>query len=631
MFDAATAALIREAPGLRDVNPQTLPQELTSIYAELVALRLRADELEAQPERAQAMERLKRLATVYEAIVDTGSEGNPRRASAFVAGTAHQILGRVMSGMYATSVSFFGPAAIHPLVAAPLLFMIAEQNADAREAARPLFGQRSDDLLQTALLESICDLASERLEQILQRGQRRQPLTVPLDNFPEGTIEGALYGMCWAGIVQLAARLLNRPVPQTAFRSLDTPQATFDEVAASSVSEITLPGFERPLTSIFSGPRHLARLLRHVSDSLDGAGIVYLPVPPDADAQFWSRWLWHRAQTKPLLWRNHRAAIATGMLNPGRSTVLVLPTGAGKTTLSELRIAACLAAGKKVVFLVPTLALVDQLRDDLTETFPSVDVEVSVDGDLTGLLEGVALQSVEVMTPERCLALITHAPDALENVGLVVFDECHLLSPQGGGGRSLDAMLCLLQLLKHAPTADLLLLSAMLTNANEFAAWVQEATGRPCGAFVDLWKPSRQARGILAYQHSRLNEIYVAGLDRRAARLEGRSAPAPDTRAVPYALFGLHQNWNPGAPTDTALVKLSDQTVELSISTATARPSPNANAVAATLAVHAIRASLKTIIFVQQAAHAPSTASTRTKHRQKDCTRLARNWSAGRG
>lgn len=142
---------------------------------------------------------------------------------------------------------------------------------------------------------------------------------------------------------------------------------------------------------------------------------------------------------------------------------------------------------------MPTLALVDQLRDDLAEMFPStfVEVEVSIDGDLTGLLEGVALQSVEVMTPERCLALITHAPDALKNVGLVVFDECHLLSPQGGKGRSLDAMLCLLQLLKQAPTTDLLLLSAMLTNANEFAAWIQEATSRPCVAFVDLWKPSR--------------------------------------------------------------------------------------------------------------------------------------------
>jgi hypothetical protein len=95
MFDATTAALIREAPRLRGVDPQTLPQELTSIYAELIALRMRGDQLEAQPERAQVMERLKRLATVYEAIVDTGSDGNARRASAFVAGTAHHILGRV--------------------------------------------------------------------------------------------------------------------------------------------------------------------------------------------------------------------------------------------------------------------------------------------------------------------------------------------------------------------------------------------------------------------------------------------------------------------------------------------------------------------------------------------------------
>jgi ATP-dependent RNA helicase HelY len=488
--------------------------------------------------------------------------------------------------------------------------MVAEQNADAREAARPLFGRRSDSLLETALLESICDLASERLEQILQRGQRLQQLRVTLDGFPEGTIEGALYGMCWAGVVQLAARLLNRPVPQIAFRLLETPQGTFDEVVSLSTSEIALPGFEHSLTSIFSGPRHLARLLRHLSDSVDSAGIVYLPLPPGADAQFWSRWLRHRAQTKPLLWRNHRAAIATGMLNPGQSTVLVLPTGAGKTTLSELKIAACLAAGRKVVFLVPTLALVDQLRDDLTETFPSTfaDVEVSIDGDLTGLLEGVALQSIEVMTPERCLALITRAPDALANVGLVVFDECHLLSPQGGRARSLDAMLCLLQLLKHAPAADLLLLSAMLTNADEFAAWVQEATGRPCVAFVDLWKPSRQARGIVLYEHARLNEIYAAGLERRAARLEGHRVPAPDTSVVPYALFGLHQNWNPGALADTALIKLSDHAVALSLSTVSARPTPNANSVAASLAVHAVRAALKTIVFVQQAAHAPSTA-----------------------
>src|SRR4051812_14266157 len=216
-------------------------------------------------------------------------------------------------------------------------------------------------------------------------------------------------------------------------------------------------------------------------------GIVYLPAPSGANADFWSRWLQHRSKSKPLLWRNHRAAIATAFLEANHSAVLVLPTGAGKTTLSELKIAAALARGAKVVFLVPTLALVDQLGDDLAEAFPSTfaNVEVSVDGDLTGLVAGPPLQSIEVMTPERCLALLSHAPNSMVDVGLVVFDECHLLSPHGGGKRSLDAMLCLLQIIRRAPQADLLLLSAMLSNAPDFAAWITEIGGRPCTAVQD--------------------------------------------------------------------------------------------------------------------------------------------------
>jgi superfamily II helicase len=50
------------------------------------------------------------------------------------------------------------------------------------------------------------------------------------------------------------------------------------------------------------------------------------------------------------------------------------------------------------------------------------------------------------------------APESFQNVGLVVFDECHLLHPdEGGGRRGLDAMLCLLALLELAPASDVLL------------------------------------------------------------------------------------------------------------------------------------------------------------------------------
>lgn len=190
-----------------------------------------------------------------------------------------------------------------------------------------------------------------------------------------------------------------------------------------------------------------------------------------------------------MLWRNHRAALATGFLEAGNSAVLVLPTGAGKTTVSELKIAATLACDKKVIFLVPTLVLVDQLRDELAENFPRTlgGVEVGVDGDLSTFAIGMELEAIEVMTPERCLALMAHAPESVADVGLIVFDECHLLSPQAGGRRSLDAMLCLLHAIKKAPAADFLLLSAMLTNAPELAEWLEGATGRPCVPFVDPW------------------------------------------------------------------------------------------------------------------------------------------------
>jgi RAD3-like DEAD/DEAH box helicase len=548
MFDATTARLIREAPPLRGVNPQTLPQELTAVYAELTALRLRADDLTAQPERLLVLERLKRLAVVYEAVVDTGAQGDARRASAFVAGTAHQILARVMSAMYSAELDLLSAVAIHPNIAAPLLLLVAEQNADAREAARPLQGQDAGDLIRTALVETVCDLALERLEEILQRAGRLQQLVATFDNDTDVAIERALFGLCWAGIVHLAASLLNRDVPLLGFRQFDSPQATFDQVVRLSASEIPLPDFARPLLSTFSGPRHLARLLRHVADSLIGSGIISLPTPGRADAQFWGNWLRHRSRTKPILWRNHRNALAHGILEQGQSAVLVLPTGAGKTTLSELKIAAALARGLKVIFLVPTLALVDQLRDDLSETFPPTfaDVEVSIDGDLMGLVIGPDLQSVEVMTPERCLALMSHAPDAVADVGLVVFDECHLLSPQGGGKRSLDAMLCLLNVLKHAPRSDLLLLSAMLSNAEEFAGWIAEVSGRPCQAFIDPWKPSRQARGIVTYERSCLDQIRQAAQVAARVRRRGGRAQRIDRNAIPYALFGLHQNWNPG-------------------------------------------------------------------------------------
>jgi superfamily II RNA helicase len=56
----------------------------------------------------------------------------------------------------------------------------------------------------------------------------------------------------------------------------------------------------------------------------------------------------------------------------------------------------------------------------------------------------------------------------------------------------------------------MLLLSAMLKNGEELAEWIGQITGRPCVSVDLLWKPSRQARGVLIYRDEELNEAKEA-------------------------------------------------------------------------------------------------------------------------
>ena len=79
-----------------------------------------------------------------------------------------------------------------------------------------------------------------------------------------------------------------------------------------------------------------------------------------------------------------------------------------------------------------------------------------------------------------------------------------------------------------------------------------------------------------------------------------------DAIAIFFALFGLHHNWARNTPADHRLVRLSNATVRLKYGKGGA--TPNSNEVGASFAASAARAGLKTIMFVNQANHAASTA-----------------------
>jgi DEAD/DEAH box helicase len=625
MFDPVTAAFLQRAPALPDLNPATLPQTLTARYAELVARRLRqvgGDEVAGQQEEGEWP--LTRIADAYELVASVHDDADVRRAAAFVAGTAQQILAQETVGAdEGPARSIVDRDHVNPALAASILFLAAEQYADANESAQRIHIEEGrQDYVATLLAEDIRDLAAGRLDSILQRASRRPEHFIARGGLEaRGTV--ALFETLLVGIELFAAEVLGEEPPANAAGRFETANAAFSRVLdLSSNAYQSRDQAVGTLLTTYPGPRHLAALLLSAYDAAAPASVTKIGPPPGVGETFWRKWLRHRAAAAPFMWPNHRDAVAKGFHIPGTSAVMVLPTGAGKTTISCLKIAGVLATGRSVIFIAPTHALVDQLTVDLQEIFPEELLGSLVSSDFDRLFAtGTTLRKIEVMTPERCLALLSYAPTAFADVGLMVFDECHLLSPLSGLRRALDGMFCVLAFNSIVSDADFLFLSAMIRNGHEFANWIEALTGRHC-VFVDpLWKPSRQARGVVFYEKNRIAAIRRAALEtqRQKDAAEGRAvglriAAKAKLIAEPFALFGLRHNWlnKVKKRADCTITGISGSSVELSgeLRNYQVVIRPNVNAVAAHIATASVRSGLKTIVFVNVKSHAIKVAET---------------------
>jgi DEAD/DEAH box helicase len=617
MFDSQTSQLLRSAPSLPGLDSSQIPQLLTRHYAELVSARLKGEgEAEDKEERWP----LERIADAYEIVASIEETPALRRAAAFVAGTAQQVIARrSRKTADVESLSSMDRDSVDASVAAALLFLAAEQYADANEAGSAIPSGRGPYEVRI-LGDHIRDLVRGRLNSILLRATRWRS-EVPI----RGTIQSRAFRMLAAalieGIERLAAHIMSAPVPDATPERFVIAQDAFRKVIelATNLANDPSDTLGGELRTSYAGPAHLASMLLAAADAIEQAALTKLPPPKGADANFWTKWLAFRAEEMPFVWHNHREAIEKGFYETGSSAVLVLPTGAGKTTVSVLKIAGALARGKKVVFLAPTHALVEQLTDDLQEIFPKEEFGLGVSSDFDSLLlDDAQLQDIEVMTPERCLAMLSFSASSFQSVGLLVFDECHLLSPQSRKiGRALDGMLCLLAFRDAAPDADMLFLSAMLKNGPQFAEWIANLTGRPCKSVDLLWKPSRQARGVLVYEEAEINtsiqraRTKQMSLDAEAGNpaISLRAASERELVAMPYVVWGLQHNWMTAAKS-YAFTTIANEPIPLAggFDNGAIWASPNANQTAATIAVNANNSGLKTIVFVNTKADAVRTA-----------------------
>lgn len=618
MFDPVTIDLINAAPPLRSLDLEELPRRFTNAFAEIVAARVRlrgAVNAEGQSETlAELLEQMRRLAAAQELLVATAPERTDRVAAAFVAGTAHQLclIAEVVSEERASYIDAICAA---PEICSTLLFLIADSQSDAAEMSKRLVSKADDMSAESQLIKAIGDLAAGRLERIVE--QTDDPKYArPADRSGTGLAVDALLRRLHMGVIQLAREVLSRPVFDQKMGEHSQAQDIFSEVVGLCIAPIdSVFGNDGPsAVNIFPGPLHVGKLLLAASGNLAAAGLCRVLAPSGIDENQWWHVIRRAAGKRPYLWRNHREALDRGFLSRGLSAAVSFPTGGGKSTLAELKIAAALLRGGKAVVLAPTLALVDQTAFSLQNAFRDFSVVGDLDEEIT-FSDFLELPEIIVTTPERCLMLQSLQPEAFEDVGLVMFDECHLLHPREAdrSRRSIDSMLCILNLTRSAPHADLLLISAMMQNAEEIAGWVAELTGRPCIPLDLAWKPTRQARGCVAYNADRIGELEdLLRSERAIATTVGVPAQLkPKLNAHPLAFFCLRQTWATRNRSDYSLMALLDEPVEFATGTNKWTRNwyltPNGNKVAGTIAAAAAEDGLKTLTFVQSTVAAEST------------------------
>ena len=153
-------------------------------------------------------------------------------------------------------------------------------------------------------------------------------------------------------------------------------------------------------------------------------------------------------------------------LAKGKGVLVAAPTGAGKTIVGEFAIHLAIEKNQKVFYTTPIKALSNQKYAELVGRYGSDRV-----GLLTGDTNTNSEAQIVIMTTEVLRNMIYANSSSLIELGYVVMDEVHYLADRFRGAVWEEVIL-------HLPKdVKLVSLSATVSNAEEFGAWLEEVRG----------------------------------------------------------------------------------------------------------------------------------------------------------
>lgn len=232
-------------------------------------------------------------------------------------------------------------------------------------------------------------------------------------------------------------------------------------------------------------------------------------VPDGGDAPQWGQlretfiaFLLCQRRSEIDLWPSQLAAAAR-VVNQRDDLVVSLPTSAGKTRIAELCILRCLAAGRRIIFVTPLRALSAQTEINLQRTFGPLGRTISALYGSIGVSgfdeDALRERNIVVATPEKLDFALRNDPSLIDDVGLLIFDEGHMI---GLSEREVRYEVQIQRLLKRADAGQrrIVCLSAVLPDGDQlddFANWLRR--DQPGGLVKDEWRPTRLRYGEIVW------------------------------------------------------------------------------------------------------------------------------------
>ena len=184
-------------------------------------------------------------------------------------------------------------------------------------------------------------------------------------------------------------------------------------------------------------------------------------------------------------------SVKSGLLD-GKSILVSAPTASGKTLIAMLAMLSFLSKNKgKVIYLSPLRALAAEKFTEfkkLEKIAMGNKVKVAIStGDFENIEKNLEKSNVLILTNEKMDSIIRHGAEWVDEIGLVISDEVHLIGDESRGP-TLEMILTQLKLLETKP--QIVGLSATITNSDEIADWLE------CKLVKNDWRPVPLSEGV---------------------------------------------------------------------------------------------------------------------------------------